>query len=325
MELLQKLAALFLSPGSPLSLLSLSAALLIAVAFLSARRLRRGRRLRAAVLIRALFPRHYLLGASSRADIGLMLFNVLLFGLLFGWAMLSYRTVGEGARGLLTSLFGAPGPAALPAPVASAILTLAMFLAYEFGFWADHWLSHKVRFFWAFHKVHHTAETLSPLTNFRVHPIEGIKFANILALSIGLTFGLLTWLMGSTVTPLEFAGRNLVGFCFLLLLAHLQHTHLWIAFTGVWGRLFVSPAHHQIHHSANPEDFGKNLGSYLSIFDWLFGTLRLPARQRERLTFGAAPAGAHQHTIAGTMLTPFAEAMRPGAETAPDPRPAAAG
>ena len=40
----------------------------------------------------------------------------------------------------------------------------------------------------------------------------------------------------------------------------LQHSHMWIAFRGVLGRIIVSPAHHQVHHSANPKHFNKNFG-----------------------------------------------------------------
>ena len=54
---------------------------------------------------------------------------------------------------------------------------------------------------------------------------------------------------------------------------HLQHSHMWIAFRGMLGRIFVSPAHHQVHHSDNPKHFDKNFGSCLALWDWMFGTL----------------------------------------------------
>ena len=46
-----------------------------------------------------------------------------------------------------------------------------LFLAYELGYWLNHYLSHRIAFLWEFHKVHHSATVLTPLTNFRVHPI----------------------------------------------------------------------------------------------------------------------------------------------------------
>jgi sterol desaturase/sphingolipid hydroxylase (fatty acid hydroxylase superfamily) len=62
--------------------------------------------------------------------------------------------------------------------------------------------------------------------------------------------------------------------------------HMWIAFTGVVGRLLQSPAHQQIHHSADPAHFDKNLGFALALWDWAFGTLAIPSKTREPIVFG---------------------------------------
>jgi sterol desaturase/sphingolipid hydroxylase (fatty acid hydroxylase superfamily) len=174
-----------------------------------------------------------------------------------------------------------------------------------------------VPFLWAFHKTHHTAEALTPLTNYRLHAVDAVKFANILALFIGAASGGLDYLLGPGVGAFTFSDRNLIGLVFVLLVLHLQHSHIWLAATGVWGRIFLSPAHHQIHHSTNPSDFNKNFGSFLSIWDWMFGTLRIPAQTRERLNFGVAPIAEAQHSITGCLITPFAEAVEPwlGGET----------
>jgi sterol desaturase/sphingolipid hydroxylase (fatty acid hydroxylase superfamily) len=43
---------------------------------------------------------------------------------------------------------------------------------------------------------------------------------------------------------------------------HLQHSQIWTTFTGVLGRIFVNPAHHQIHHSDNPKHYN---GSCLAL------------------------------------------------------------
>ena len=92
---------------------------------------------------------------------------------------------------------------------------------------------------------------------------------------------------------------------FIHLYVHLQHTHVWIVFRGALGRVFLSPAHHQIHHSTDPAHFNKNLGSCLALWDWIFGTLHMPAKEREKLQFGVAPAYADAHTINGEFLAPF--------------------
>lgn len=306
-----KLVGLLSSPASPISLLSLTTALVLGAAFLLSTRRRRGRPLPIKVLARALFPRRITHAASTRTDFAFALFNIFAFGLLFGWGLLSYRVVGTATGQGLAHLFGPATPSSLNETVAGLILTVAMFLAYELGFWIDHYTSHHIRFFWEIHKVHHTATVLTPLTIFRVHPIETIKLLNILAVIMGATFGAVGYLVGKPVDQLELFGKNAILLGLMIVISHLQHTHLWIAFTGRLGRVVISPAHHQIHHSDNPADFGTNLGGYLAIWDWAFGTLRVPPSRRPKgLTFGVAPASASDHAFSAVAIQPVRSALR---------------
>jgi len=73
---------------------------------------------------------------------------------------------------------------------------------------------------------------------------------------------------------------------------HLQHSHMWIAFTGALGRIFINPAHHQAQ-----------------LWNWLFGTLYVPQKAREPLRFGV-PGHTDAHTVKAEMLRPFVEAAR---------------
>jgi sterol desaturase/sphingolipid hydroxylase (fatty acid hydroxylase superfamily) len=166
-------------------------------------------------------------------------------------------------------------------------------------------LSHTVPFLWEFHKVHHQAEVLSPLTDFRVHPIDTLVFYNILALFTGATGGTVNYLLGRPIEEFTIASTNAVVLLGAFLIGTLQHSQFWIAFTGPWGRLFLSPAHHQIHHSTDPAHFNKNLGNFLGLCDWLFGTLYVPGRKREKLTFGVEPAVGDQHSFDGAMIAPL--------------------
>jgi sterol desaturase/sphingolipid hydroxylase (fatty acid hydroxylase superfamily) len=75
------------------------------------------------------------------------------------------------------------------------------------------------------------------------------------------------------------------------------------------GRLLMSPAHHQIHHSRDPAHFNKNLGSCLALWDWMFGTLYIPAAEREPLDFGVEPDREHAHTVRGELIAPFGRGM----------------
>jgi hypothetical protein len=54
---------------------------------------------------------------SSLADLGYFYFNIFLFGLVFGWALLSYEVVSHSVAQGLTAAFGPRSPTALPAYV----------------------------------------------------------------------------------------------------------------------------------------------------------------------------------------------------------------
>ncbi len=149
---------------------------------------------------------------------------------------------------------------------------------------------------------------LTPVTNFRVHPVDALVHANITALMMGTANGVMHYAFGTTAYQYVIADSNLIFVLFVHAYVHLQHTHLWIPFRGMWGRIFLSPAHHQVHHSTNPAHFNKNLGSCLAVWDWLFGTLHVPARERERLTFGVDSESDQQrdvHAISWSLVLPF--------------------
>ena len=303
-----RLGTAFLTPGSQVSLASLFSALFIALLVLVVRRYRKGRRIRLRPLIRALFPKRILLSRSSFADLGYFYFNVFVFGIVLGWAVLSYDVVSCAAVDLLVAAFGPVQPTALPTFVARTATTVILFLAYELGYWLNHYLSHRIAFLWEFHKVHHSATVLTPLTNFRVHPVYMFISINILAVFIGLANGVGDYLLGQSVPQYGLSETNIILVFFIYLFVHLQHTQLWISFTGWLGRLLMSPAHHQIHHSRNPAHFNKNLGSCLAVWDWIFGTLYIPSQHREKLEFGVEPDREHAHTIRGELIAPFGRA-----------------
>ena len=69
----------------------------------------------------------------------------------------------------------------------------------------------------------------------------------------------------SLATGRPYRGVNVFLLTFTMTILHLRHSHVWLPFTGLAGRILQSPAHHQIHHSTNPKHFNKNLGFGMSI------------------------------------------------------------
>jgi sterol desaturase/sphingolipid hydroxylase (fatty acid hydroxylase superfamily) len=297
--------ATFLAPGSHFSLLSLLAALCVATLVLALRR--RPRALPVRVLVRALLPRGLFRHPSSRADVGMFLFNALVAGAMFGGLLVSASFIAQGTVHALGAAFGPQAPSVLPGALLAAVATLLLYLAYEFAYWLDHMLMHRFAFLWPFHAVHHGAERLTPLTNFRVHPVDTILFYNLVALITGAVRGALDYGYGPG-HEWTVGGANLLVMVSVFLVLHLQHSELWIAFPGRWGKVFLSPAHHQVHHSADPRHFNRNFGASLALFDRLFGTLHVPGAKREVTRFGIGPVDYDPHGVTGTLVTPFAEA-----------------
>jgi sterol desaturase/sphingolipid hydroxylase (fatty acid hydroxylase superfamily) len=296
----------FLAVGSTSSVASLLSALLIAVAF-TLHRSRRHADVKARVLFRALFPAWLYRSASFRADVLFVVFNVFVYGVLFGWAVLSSGFVSRATTVFLTGLFG-EAEATESGFLKQSVATIVLFVAYELGYWTYHYLSHRIPVLWEFHRVHHTAEVLSPITNFRVHPVETILFQNFLAVAIGIPGGVLSYVFGTPLSFFSLNGTNVILLAFVFVTVHLQHSHIWIAATGPLGRVFMSPAHHQLHHSDNPIHFDTNFGSCLAVWDWLFGTLHMPAAKRERLVFGVGAKAGLRHTLSEGFLIPLGNA-----------------
>lgn len=305
------------SRHSPLTLTffsSLTCALLVATLFLVRRRRMRNRPVRPRTILRALFPKGLSGHPSVRADLGYMLLALVGFGAIIAWAVLSYQVLSNAVVGWLVWGFGAGAPTTLPAIVTGGILTLALFLAYELAYWFDHYLKHRVPILWEFHKVHHEATVLTPLTVFRVHPMDALIHSNITAVLTGLTNGAVNYLFGTTTYLYAIQDTNLILVLFLHAYTHLQHSQFWMPASGLLGRIILSPAHHQVHHSADPVNFNKNLGACLAIWDWMFGTLYVPAKRSEKLTFGVDPAPGERapervHSIPRSLIVPFLRAF----------------
>lgn len=304
-NLCRQVLQVFLATGSHFSLFSLSAGLAIAALFLARRR--PGRALRLRVLIRALFPRSLLRHPSTRADFGMFLFNAFAGGAMFGGLLVSASLITDAISGALDAAFGPATPSSLPPFALTAIATGALYLAYEFAYWFDHMLMHRFAFLWPFHAVHHGAERLTPLTNYRVHPVDTILFYNVVALVTGAVGGGLTHAFGPG-HEWNVGGANMFVLVSVFLLLHLQHSHLWIAFPGRWGRVFLSPAHHQVHHSSDPRHFNRNFGASLALFDRLFGTLHVPGPAREVTQFGLGDQVVNPHSVTATLVAPLIEA-----------------
>jgi len=293
--------------GAPYGPIALLGALAFAVLFYVDKRRSRGRRMSLSGFVRSIFPARILWHPSSRLDMRMWVLNTLVFA--SGYAMLALGTLfwRNASMAGLTSLFGAHEPTDMPLWSILVMATLFELLAYEFGYWLGHYIFHAIPALWEFHKVHHSAEVMTTFTEMRQHPIEIIGFMNIIPFFTGLVFGAMTYVFGPGVHAFTLLNLNIGLMVFLITIGHLRHSHMWIPFTGLAGKLLQSPAHHQIHHSDQPKHFNKNLGFALAVWDWAFGTLYVP-EQHEKITFGVGASHVDFDTVLKSLTLPFVRA-----------------
>ena len=168
--------------------------------------------------------------------------------------------------------------------VAGLFYTIFSFVLLDFFRFFQHYLMHKVGFLWKFHRLHHSAEVLTPLTLHRVHPVEMFIGLFVASSAIAISSSFYVCLFQIPLHGHHIFGVNLLGFLFNVSGANLRHSHIWLGF-GWAEYLFISPAQHQIHHSKNPLHFNKNLGICLSIWDIAFGSF-LRARGEFEIEMG---------------------------------------
>lgn len=136
---------------------------------------------------------------------------------------------------------------------------VAGFFVVEFAYYWFHRTSHRVRWLWATHAVHHSATQM-------VLPA---------AIRLGWT-GTISggWLF--------FIAPVLIGFppIMVALLHGINLAYQYLLHTEAVGRLgplewvLNTPSHHRAHHSRDTEWLDCNFGGMLIVFDRLFGTFR---------------------------------------------------
>ena len=156
-------------------------------------------RVRRMPLRQFLLPAEIYTHVSARVDVGLYVFERLLRPL---WVTTLLVGIAPGTEALvmdaLSALLGSrPG---LQSHYGWMLLySLVTLLLYDLLFFLIHYAEHKIPVLWAIHKVHHSAEVLTPLTRYREHFLEGPIYAIGAALSFGIAAGLFGWLFNDSI------------------------------------------------------------------------------------------------------------------------------
>ncbi|WFG44926.1 sterol desaturase family protein [Pseudonocardia alni] len=206
-------------------------------------------------------------------------------------------------------------PAAPSGPASILTITaigIALFVAVEFADFVMHYGEHKIPALWELHKVHHSADSLNPLTSKRGHPVSLVLVGLVRAVFFCVPAGLAIHFAGLSLFEIVAARALVLKTCSILTLDPLRHSPFPVTF-GWLDRLFISPHMHQIHHSSLRPHWDRNFGTNLSLFDWLFRTGYKPVRNEPIALglYGYTPEdAAHFHTLRGTYLTPLVSASR---------------
>ena len=147
-------------------------------------------------------------------------------------------------------------------------------LIYEFLYWVQHWLAHKVRLLWCLHSPHHAPESMNMFVGFNHNFLEvmfymplflgflpalfGVHPIIVLCIAVvDVTWGNLLYINDSVVT-----GRY-----------------------GILEKVFQTPSYHRVHHAQNIRYMDTNYNSITLLWDWIFGTLQ-PLDDNEKVVYG---------------------------------------
>ena len=151
--------------------------------------------------------------------------------------------------------------------------TIAIFVFSDFTRYWLHRFLHTIPFLWEFHKVHHSAKVLTPITFYRVHFVENFLFGLRYALSVGFVTGIFIYLFGAKINLYMIFGVNALVFISSIFGSNLRHSHVPFSYFSFIEKWFLSPKQHQIHH--DKKHFNKNYGGFISVWDRIFGSLKL--------------------------------------------------
>ncbi len=244
---------------------------------------------------------------SARADMVLMLAKSLLFGVVrVPWLALTTSC----ALGLGLGLFRLFGPSPLERNnewAVSLVFTLVLFIAWDASRFALHRLMHKSAVLWSFHQVHHSATVLTPLTLYRTHPIETLLYDLRGFAVTSLVTGMFLYLFPGRNQELQLLGVNAIGFVFNAAASNLRHSHVWLSF-GRLERYVLSPAQHQVHHSAELHQQTSNFGTSLALWDRWCGTWAAATHQPKN--YGLRRANHNPTNVTSMLVGPFLEMNR---------------
>lgn len=250
-----------------------------------------------------LFPKNTWLSKSAYTDYGIIVINALVKVFFIIPFLVGALNIAVQVDEYLFVFFGKPN-FYFTQTQTLWLYTIALTVFQDLGTYIIHYAMHKIPFLWEFHKVHHSAEKLLPLTQYRIHPVELIINNLKYVIVFGLVTGFFDYFSYFPTYKYMVYGVNIFSFIFLAFGANLRHSYVKLKYPDFIERIFISPFQHQIHHSNNPAHFDKNMGSKFAIWDAIFGTL-VRSKNIQKLRFGIGEENKEYQTTTANLWLPF--------------------
>ncbi|MGB6230935.1 MAG: sterol desaturase family protein [Litorimonas sp.] len=154
--------------------------------------------------------------------------------------------------------------------VSLPVILLAL-VAQDFTYYWKHRASHRVRWFWSAHVVHHSSQHYNLSTALR-QPWTG-HFTGLVLLSAPLV------LLGFHPLLIAFVGSLNLLYQYWIHTEAIRRLPRW----AEW--VFNTPSHHRVHHSTHPRHLDRNYAGIFIVWDRLFGTF-VEEGEDEPMTYG---------------------------------------
>lgn len=178
-------------------------------------------------------------------------------------------------------------PAGLPGRSCAALVLLDL---WTYGW---HRMNHRVAFLWRFHRMHHSDPWMDVTSAQRFHPGE-LVLSSTLRIPVVLLSGVDLWHVALYDTVM-----------LSVVLFHHSNVALPSSLDRLLRLAIPTPIMHKIHHSRVQSETDSNYTALFSIWDRIFGSLRLRS-DWEDVSFGLdgydAPAS---QSLVGLMKTPL--------------------
>ena len=134
-----------------------------------------------------------------------------------------------------------------------------LFILEDIAFYIEHRVDHYCRLFWAVHLTHHSSEEFNLTTGFRSSVFQPVyRFVYFIPIT----------LMGFHPLDIVFMYSITQTYGILVHTQYIKKMPAWFE------AIFVTPAHHRVHHASNIRYLDKNMGMCLIIWDRIFGTFQ---------------------------------------------------